>query len=276
MLELYDEESPFQEKLPVATLNKTIIQIKCQDDKIITITLYYTTCRVLVQGNECQSWVVTEFENIKKIVNSSVDSKGGNLKTFDQKVRKLHPLKLPDFKTTISGNLDLENKETEILCEEFQSDLDQSQTFVKQIEDTCNNTVENQPENEIENEKVINRTEIHDNNTTEVKSKADNAAILQVLHALENKVAECHMEYTQKIDALIEIIDQLKTKIETRETEDRTIKTLDKKLQSQKDRTDKMISKMHIDMDLNTKDVRHVTENVQVVNNSIKGLEKQL
>jgi hypothetical protein len=60
---------------------------------------------------------------------------------------------------------------------QFQSDLDQSQTFVKQIEDTCNNTVENQPENEIENEKVINRTEIHDNNTTEVKSNADNAAI---------------------------------------------------------------------------------------------------
>lgn len=83
-----------------------------------------------------------------------------------------------NFKTTISGNLDLENKETEILCEEFQSDLDQSQTFAKQIEDTCNNTVENQPENEIENEKVINRTEIHDNNTTEVKSNADNAAIL--------------------------------------------------------------------------------------------------
>jgi hypothetical protein len=53
-----------------------------------------------------------------------------------------------------------------------------SQTFVKQIEDTCNNTVENQPENEIENEKVINRTEIHDHNTTEVKSNADNAAIL--------------------------------------------------------------------------------------------------
>ena len=103
------------------------------------------------------------------------------------------------------------------MCEEFQSDLDQSQTFAKQIEDTCNNTVENQPENEIENEKVINRTEIHDNNTTEVKSNADNAAILQVLHALESKVAECHMEYTHIIDALIETIDQLKTKIETRE-----------------------------------------------------------
>jgi cysteinyl-tRNA synthetase len=66
------------------------------------------------------------------------------------------------------------------------------------------------PENEIENEKVINRTEIHDNNTTEVKSNADNAAILQVLHALESKVAECHMEYTHIIDALIETIDQLK------------------------------------------------------------------
>ena len=65
--------------------------------------------------------------------------------------------------------------------------------------------------------------------------------------------------------------------METREkTEDRTIKTLDKILQYEKDRTDKMISKMHIDMDLNTKDVRHVTENVQVVNNSLKGLEKQL
>jgi small-conductance mechanosensitive channel len=125
--------------------------------------------------------------------------------------------------------------------------------------------------------KLINRTEIHDSNTTEVKYNADYAAILQVLHALENKVAECHMEYTQKIDALIETIDQLKTKMETREkTEDRTIKTLDKILQYEKDRTDKMISKMHIDMDLNTKDVRHVTENVQVVNNSLKGLEKHL
>ena len=64
------------------------------------------------------------------------------------------------------------------------------------------------------------------------------------------------MEYTHKIDALIETIDQLKTKMETREkTEDRTIKTLDKLLQHEKDRTDKMISKMHVDMDLNTKAV---------------------
>ena len=85
LLELHDEESLFQEKLPVATLNKTIIQIKCQDVKIITITLYYTTCRVLVHGNECQSWVVTEFENIKKIVNSNVHSKGGNSKHLTKK-----------------------------------------------------------------------------------------------------------------------------------------------------------------------------------------------
>jgi hypothetical protein len=63
---------------------------------------------------------------------------------------------------------------------------------------------------------VTNRTEIHDN-TTKVNFNDDNAAILQVLHALENKVAECHMEYTHRIDALIETIDQLKTKIETRE-----------------------------------------------------------
>jgi hypothetical protein len=34
--------------------------------------------------------------------------------------------------------------------------------------------------------------------------------------------------------------------------EDRTIKVLDEKLQDEKDRTDKMISKMHVDMDLNT------------------------
>ena len=37
-----------------------------------------------------------------------------------------------------------------------------------------------------------------------------------------------------------------------------------------------MIRKMQIDMDLNTKDVRHVTESVKVVNNSIKGLEKTI
>jgi hypothetical protein len=35
-------------------------------------------------------------------------------------------------------------------------------------------------------------------------------------------------------------------------------------------------SKMHVDMDLNTKAVRHVTENDQVVNNILKGLEKTI
>ena len=33
---------------------------------------------------------------------------------------------------------------------------------------------------------------------------------------------------------------------------------------------------MHVDMDLNTKAVRHVTENDQVVNNILKGLEKTI
>ena len=37
-----------------------------------------------------------------------------------------------------------------------------------------------------------------------------------------------------------------------------------------------MISKMHVDIDLNTKAVRHVTENDQVVNNILKGLEKTI
>ena len=37
-----------------------------------------------------------------------------------------------------------------------------------------------------------------------------------------------------------------------------------------------MIIKMHVDMNLNTKAVRHVTENDQVVNNSLKGLEKTI
>jgi hypothetical protein len=37
-----------------------------------------------------------------------------------------------------------------------------------------------------------------------------------------------------------------------------------------------MISKMHVDIDLNTKAVRHVTENDQVVNNRLKGLEKTI
>jgi hypothetical protein len=37
-----------------------------------------------------------------------------------------------------------------------------------------------------------------------------------------------------------------------------------------------MISKMHVDIDLITKAVRHVTENDQVVNNRLKGLEKTI
>lgn len=93
---LKDERHPFEEKLPHQALANIFVQIKTKDAKIITITLFYTTNRCLVQGNMCQEWIQKEFEQIRNTIDKS--TKGSNRpKQFDKKIRKLPAPKMPNI-----------------------------------------------------------------------------------------------------------------------------------------------------------------------------------
>ena len=65
VLSLHDEEYPFDEKSPASQLHRSIVQISYNEQKFVTITLFYTTKTCLVQGNGCQEWTDKEFERIK-------------------------------------------------------------------------------------------------------------------------------------------------------------------------------------------------------------------
>ena len=87
---LKDEESSFEDKLPDTALFKTFIQVIHNDHKLITITLYYTTYRCLVQGVMCQKWINREFGKIKKTIEMCL--RGGNPKgNIDSMTNKLNP-----------------------------------------------------------------------------------------------------------------------------------------------------------------------------------------
>jgi hypothetical protein len=38
--------------------------------RILAITVYYTTSKILIQGNFCQTWLSNEFEHLQNFVNS--------------------------------------------------------------------------------------------------------------------------------------------------------------------------------------------------------------
>jgi hypothetical protein len=73
---LKDEYSTGIPPIP-SHLAKTIVQVTALGDntattsksnKLITITVYYTTGTILVQGTECSNWVAEEFVCLKSFV----------------------------------------------------------------------------------------------------------------------------------------------------------------------------------------------------------------
>ena len=55
-------------ELPRNDLFKTRTGVPCKSDKAVTITVYYTTATVLVQGNSCTNWVREESSALIDIV----------------------------------------------------------------------------------------------------------------------------------------------------------------------------------------------------------------
>ena len=101
LLTLNDETKSFSEIIPDVNLFKSVVQISRSDAKLLTITIYYTTFKCLVQGNVCQRWVTREFESIKKQVNMAL--KGDNPKSFDFKIRSMRS---PNFSSLDTDSFD--------------------------------------------------------------------------------------------------------------------------------------------------------------------------
>ncbi len=57
-LNLNDEEKIFAEKLLNSDLFKYVVKVVYKSAKLLTITIYYTTQKCLVEGNRCQHWVI--------------------------------------------------------------------------------------------------------------------------------------------------------------------------------------------------------------------------
>ena len=68
------------------------------DRKLLTITVFCTTCKVLVQGNSCQDWLSSEFDAIKDMVHrihkECIASKGTD-KHQEAHVKLVKDLPLP-------------------------------------------------------------------------------------------------------------------------------------------------------------------------------------
>ncbi len=54
----------FSRKSPHKNLYKTVVAVTLNDQKAITITVFFTTGTVLVQGKMCQDWIKSEFVGI--------------------------------------------------------------------------------------------------------------------------------------------------------------------------------------------------------------------
>ena len=54
--------------LPSQDLFRTKIQVNCDTVKLVTITIFYSTGTVLVQGNRCPRWRDEEFSSLIKCI----------------------------------------------------------------------------------------------------------------------------------------------------------------------------------------------------------------
>jgi hypothetical protein len=65
-----DEEHVFSMAAPCSELFKTVIRIDVNNKKLLTITIFYTTNRILIQGVSCQDWLHSEFDRLRTMINT--------------------------------------------------------------------------------------------------------------------------------------------------------------------------------------------------------------
>ncbi|CAG2192101.1 unnamed protein product [Mytilus edulis] len=210
LLTLNDESKPFSEKILDPNLFKSVVQIHYKGNKLLTITLFYTTYKCLVQGIQCQGWIKREFDNIKKMINMCL--KGDNPKILDGKIKNMRPSNF-----TIIDN---KNSEKEISVTNHSSDdnEDFEETNPKTLLDVHDKDTDNTEKNsEVEDEHITrsNYTCIpNDTNSKEDEStrdqrncecKKDIDKIKETLHKMEL----LFIEKFQTIDKVNELANKL-------------------------------------------------------------------
>jgi hypothetical protein len=187
-LNLNDEEKTFTEKLPNSDLFKSVVKVAYKSAKLLTITIYYTTKKYLVQGNRCQHWVIQEFEKIKYIIDQCL--KGDNpASLIDQEVKKL-TLSFPGSVHTLPKTLDDSLNETE----------------PKIIDDNSRDSKKKTEEN-----KGKNFTPQSAQNSDCSCYVSD---IARALHSFELKMVECNAQFSRKLENVEKEIKNLNIKID--------------------------------------------------------------
>ena len=100
---------PIARELPSNDLFKTRIRVTLGSAKAVTITVYYTTGTVLVQGNRCTSWVRKEFSALMDTVRAMYilanHHTQPDLRKEVDEVLRLLPLPSPDSTSTQTTNV---------------------------------------------------------------------------------------------------------------------------------------------------------------------------
>ena len=63
--------------LPCDKLYKSKIQVNSDSQKLVTISVYYTTGTVLVQGVKCRTWLKDEFDVLIQVISAVYAFVGG-------------------------------------------------------------------------------------------------------------------------------------------------------------------------------------------------------
>lgn len=206
-IELNDENEPFKPTLPTE-LFKTIIQISVDKQKFTTITVYYTTGKVHIQGNATHKWIESEMKMLKETVPN---------------IQKRNVINPDELINDIEINVQFENANEE-----------KSET--KECEKEANQDEENGNQNEVEIIQANTNLDILTNNdivetihtleqdhvkvVTDLRKdiKAFKTEILEAITTLsgkvkiiETKISELHTDDNKKLDNITETISKLHT-----------------------------------------------------------------
>jgi hypothetical protein len=176
-----------------------------------------------VQGNTCQEWTKEELGKIKTTIDQCL--KLGNPKlTIDTEIRKLT---LPCLQQAMLRNT------------EDADDLDTSETFVKTVGDNENlhrdSTTKQIPKSNKEKSNLVSDSPkkdtfkqskpilVHDETAHKSDSCTNCSKIVEAIHSIENKLADCHAMYAHKIETLEMTVTDLKKTIENLKVEKEVI-----------------------------------------------------
>lgn len=120
-----DDHTQFTTVSPCPELYKTVIRIKVNKKKLLTITVYLTTHRVLVQGVACQEWLHGEFDRLDAIVQSiaKILGQGGNT-DHCAALAKDHPF---------PPQIDLPSQPKSLINESHSADSDSTSAVITEI-----------------------------------------------------------------------------------------------------------------------------------------------